>query len=86
MWTIIAYVIVGLVGGSIAKSLMGKEKGTWVSTITLGIVGALLGGWLGGLLFNVHYYNIFSIKGVLFSVVGAVLVLAIQGWMAKRKA
>ncbi len=85
MWTIIAYVIVGLVGGSIAKSLMGKEKGTWVSTITLGIVGALLGGWLGGFL-NLGYTNIFSISGLIFSVAGAILVLAIQGWMAKRKA
>ncbi|MEZ5086552.1 MAG: GlsB/YeaQ/YmgE family stress response membrane protein [Tessaracoccus sp.] len=85
MWTIIAYIIIGLIGGSIAKSIMGQEKGSWVSTIALGIVGALLGGWLGGFL-NLGYNSIFSISGVIFSVLGAILVLAIQGWLAKRKA
>lgn len=86
MWTIIAYIVIGLIGGSIAKSLMGREKGSWVSTIALGIGGALLGGWLGGLLLNVSYSSIFSFKGLIFSVLGAILVLAVQGWMAKRKA
>ncbi|HMR48447.1 MAG TPA: GlsB/YeaQ/YmgE family stress response membrane protein [Arachnia sp.] len=86
MGTIIAYIVIGLIGGSIAKSIMGREKGSWPSTIALGVGGALLGGWLGGLLLNVSYHNIFSIKGLIFSVLGAVLVLAVQGWLAGRKA
>ena len=51
-----------------------------------GIAGALLGGFLGGALFGVSYSEIFSLSGLIFSVLGALLILAIYGWMQKRKA
>ncbi len=87
MGTIIAYIVIGLLGGAIAKAIMpGEQGGGWVSTILLGIVGALLGGFLGGLLLGVNYTEIFSIKGLIFSVVGALLVLFIYGLVTKRKA
>ncbi len=87
MGTIIGYIVIGLLGGAIAKAIMpGEQGGGWVSTILLGIVGALLGGFLGGLLLGVNYTDIFSIKGLIFSVVGALLVLFIYGLVTKRKA
>lgn len=86
MFTIIGYVIVGLIGGAIAKSLMpGEQGGGMLSTMLLGIGGALLGGFLGGWLLNVSYTKIFSLGGIAFSVLGALLILAIQGWLAKKK-
>lgn len=87
MGTIIGYIVIGLLGGAIAKAILpGRQGGGWLATMALGIVGALLGGFLGGLLLNVSYGNIFSIKGLIFSVVGALLVLLIYGWMQSRKA
>ncbi len=87
MGTIIGYIVIGLLGGAIAKAIMpGEQGGGWVATILLGIVGALLGGFLGGLLLGVNYTEIFSIKGLIFSVVGALLVLFIYGLVTKRKA
>lgn len=87
MGTIIGYIVIGLLGGAIAKAIMpGEQGGGWVSTILLGIVGALVGGFLGGLLLGVNYTDIFSIKGLIFSVVGALLVLFIYGLVTKRKA
>ena len=87
MFTLIAYIIIGLIGGSIAKAIMpGEEGGGWVATAALGAFGALLAGWLGQLIFDSSYQGIFSIRGLLFSVVGAVIILAIQGWLKKRKA
>ena len=48
MFTIIAYIIIGLIGGTIAKAIMpGEEGGGWVATAALGAFGALLAGWLG---------------------------------------
>ncbi|PIF02797.1 MAG: GlsB/YeaQ/YmgE family stress response membrane protein [Propionibacterium sp.] len=86
MGTIIAYIVVGLIGGAIAKAVMpGSQGNSWVSTILLGIAGALLGGFLGGWILGVSYTKIFSIKGLIFSIVGALLILAVQGWLAKRK-
>ena len=78
MLTILAYIVIGVIGGAIAKAIFpGKQGGGFVATALLGIVGALLGGFLGGLLFDVSYENIFSPSGLLFSVLGALLVLFI---------
>ncbi|QIK73040.1 GlsB/YeaQ/YmgE family stress response membrane protein [Propioniciclava coleopterorum] len=87
MGTIIAYIVIGLIGGAIAKAIMpGTQGGGWLATMALGIVGALLGGFLGGLLFNVNYSEIFSFQGLITSIVGALIVLAIWGFVAKRRA
>ena len=87
MGTIIAYIVIGLLGGAIAKAILpGRQGGGWVATILLGIVGALLGGFLGGLLFNVSYDEIFSVSGLIFSVLGALLVLVIYGFVTKNRA
>ena len=87
MLTFIGYIIIGLIGGTIAKAIMpGEEGGGWVATAALGAFGALLAGWLGQLIFDSSYHGIFSIRGLVFSVVGAVIILTVQGWLKKRKA
>lgn len=87
MLTILGYIVIGLLGGAIAKAILpGTQGGGLLITMVLGIVGALLGGFLGGLLLNVDYENIFSIKGLIFSIVGALLVLFIYGLVTKNKA
>ncbi len=87
MLTILAYIVIGLIGGAIAKAIFpGKQGGGWLATMILGIVGALLGGFLGGLIFDVSYEDIFSLEGLLFSVLGALLVLFIYGLVTKNRA
>ena len=87
MFTFIGYIIIGLIGGSIAKAIMpGEEGGGWIATVALGAFGALLAGWLGELIFDSSYNRIFSLSGLLFSVIGAVIILGVQGWLKKRKA
>lgn len=86
MGTIIGYIVIGLIGGAIAKAILpGKQGGGWFMTMLLGIIGALLGGWLGGMILGVSYSEIFSIKGLIFSVVGALLVLVIYGLITKNR-
>jgi uncharacterized membrane protein YeaQ/YmgE (transglycosylase-associated protein family) len=87
MGTIISYIVIGLLGGAIAKAIMpGAQGGGWGVTIVLGIVGALLGGFLGGMLFGVKYTDVFSFQGLLTSIIGALLVLVIWGFLQKNKA
>lgn len=86
MGTIIGYIIIGLLGGAIAKAILpGEQGGGLLMTMGLGIVGALLGGFLGGLIFGVSYSDIFSVTGLLTSIVGAILVLVIWGFLQKKK-
>ena len=75
----------GYSGG--AKAIMpGEQGGGWLATMVLGIVGALVGGFLGGaLLGGVAYTDIFSFKGLITSIIGALIVLAVWGFVAKRR-
>lgn len=46
---IIAWIIFGLIAGIIAKLIMpGRDGGGFFLTCILGIVGAVVGGWLAG--------------------------------------
>ena len=52
---IIAFIILGLLAGAIAKALMpGDDPGGWIITGIIGIVGALLGGFLAAAIFDAH--------------------------------
>ena len=45
---IIGWIILGLIAGAIAKRILpGTQGGGWIITLILGVVGALLGGFLG---------------------------------------
>ncbi|OYN92234.1 GlsB/YeaQ/YmgE family stress response membrane protein [Parenemella sanctibonifatiensis] len=86
MGTIIAYIVIGLLGGAIAKAILpGRQGGGWIATILLGIAGALIGGFLGGLLFNVNYNDVFSFQGLITSIIGAIVLLVIYGFITKNK-
>ena len=87
MGTIIGYIVIGLLGGAIAKAILpGRQGGGWIATIVLGIVGALLGGFVGGALLGVSYSKIFSIQGLITAVVGSLVVLVIYGLIRRRTA
>lgn len=72
---ILLWIAFGLVVGVVAKLLMpGPDPGGIILTIVLGIVGALLGGWIGRVL---GFYREGEAAGFLMAVVGAVIVLAL---------
>ncbi|AZS45252.1 GlsB/YeaQ/YmgE family stress response membrane protein [Microbacterium oleivorans] len=80
------FLILGLLAGAIAKLILpGKQGGGWFVTLLLGIVGALLGGWLGGLIFNVNLNEFFSLSTWLLAIGGSIIVLLIYGALFGRK-
>ncbi len=76
---IIAWILIGLLAGAIAKALMpGKDPGGCLITMAIGIVGGLLGGWLGKVIFGVDSIDgFFSLSTWIAAVVGSVIVLAL---------
>ena len=75
MFGIIGWIVFGLVVGAIAKLVMpGKDPGGFIVTILLGIVGAVLGGWIGRAL---NMYGPNEPAGFVMALVGAVVVLAL---------
>ena len=79
---ILGWILFGLVVGIIAKFLMpGRDPGGIIMTIVLGIVGALIGGYIGQAL---HLYGPGEPAGFVGATLGAILVLFIYR-MATRK-
>ena len=51
--SIIGYIVVGIIVGVLARFLVpGRDPMGWVGTIVLGILGAVLGGWAAGAIFE----------------------------------
>lgn len=75
--------IVGLIVGALAKAIMpGRDPGGIIVTMIIGIVGSLLGGWIGRAL---GMYDAGQGAGFLMSLVGAILLLAIYRAIVGRR-
>ena len=81
---IIIWIVFGLVVGVVAKFLMpGRDPGGFIVTTLLGIVGAVLGGWLGRAL---GFYRDNEPAGFIMAVIGAVVVLLAYRMIARGRA
>ena len=77
---IIGWIVLGLLAGAIAKAILpGKQGGGWIITLVLGVVGALLGGFIGSAVFGVELGGFFEIRTWLLAIGGAIVVLLIYG-------
>jgi uncharacterized membrane protein YeaQ/YmgE (transglycosylase-associated protein family) len=83
MFGVLGWILFGLIVGVIAKLLMpGRDPGGFIVTIVLGIVGALLAGWLGR---AIGWYGPNDGAGVIASILGAIIVLALYRLMVGRR-
>lgn len=82
MLAIIGWIIFGLIAGLIAKAIMpGRDPGGAIVTILLGIVGAVIGGWIGRAL-NIggggdNASDPGFLISLLFAIIGALILLAV---------
>lgn len=82
----LGFLLLGLIAGAIAKLILpGKQGGGWLITLLLGVVGALLGGWIGGAVFGVGYDGFFSIQSWIIAILGSLLVLVIYDFLVSRR-
>ena len=82
---IIAWIILGALAGIIAEKLTGSRVGLVIATV-VGIVGALLGGFLAKALFGVDSLdNFFDISTWLTAIVGAVILLLLARVVTDRR-
>ncbi len=83
----IGWIVLGLIAGAIAKAIMpGEQGGGLLATLLLGVVGAILGGWIGSIVFDVGVDEFWSLATWLLAIGGALLVLVIWGAITKNKA
>jgi uncharacterized membrane protein YeaQ/YmgE (transglycosylase-associated protein family) len=84
---IIAFIILGLLAGAIAKAILpGDDPGGFIVTAIIGVVGALLGGFIAGALFDADPLDeFFDISTWLTAIVGAIILLLIYRAVAGRR-
>ncbi|MFP2962902.1 GlsB/YeaQ/YmgE family stress response membrane protein [Myxococcus sp. 1LA] len=83
---IIAFIVIGLIAGLIARAILpGKQSMGLIATTLLGMVGSLVGGLVGSLF--TRDGRLFDLRpsGIIMSVIGAIVVLLLVGAAGRRR-
>lgn len=81
----LGFVVLGLIAGSIAKAILpGRHGGGWITTIVLGVLGALVGGWLGSIIFDTDLGEFFELRTWALAIGGSLVLLVIWGALTGR--
>ncbi len=82
---ILSWIIVGLIAGVLAKWVMpGRDPGGIIVTILIGIVGAVVGGFLVGLFVQGDVLTGINITTILVATLGAIVLLVIYRLVTNR--
>ena len=87
---IVAWVVLGLIAGAIAKAIDPQARGGGIlSTILLGIIGAIVGGSLGVFLQTGHFTiaaSTLSFPGIAVAVIGAIIAVFVWNLLTRQSA
>ena len=84
---ILTMIVIGLVAGLIARAIVpGRQSMGVLATMLLGIVGSFVGGLLGSLFSSDGSLMELRPSGLLWSIIGAVVVLLLVGFAGRRRA
>ncbi len=83
MFGVLGWILFGLIVGLVAKLMMpGRDPGGFIVTALIGIVGAVFAGWLGR---SLGWYRADQGAGLIASILGAVILLAIYRMFVGRR-
>jgi len=81
---IVTWIVLGAIAGFLANLLIGGREGL-IGTIILGIVGAIVGGWLAGVFLKIKDPTGINVESIVVSVIGAIIVLAVYRAVVGRR-
>lgn len=88
----LAWILLGLIAGAIAKAIYpGHQGGGIFATIGLGILGSLVGGWLGNLFLGTTAgatagAGALTIPSIAFAIIGAMVLIFLWGLLTRQSA
>ena len=81
---IIAWIVLGAIAGFITNLIVGGGEGV-ILTVILGIVGAVVGGWLAGTVLKVADVTGLNIESIVVAVIGGIVVVAVYRLLVGRR-
>jgi uncharacterized membrane protein YeaQ/YmgE (transglycosylase-associated protein family) len=81
---IISWIVLGAIAGFLANMIVGGREGL-IGTIILGIVGALVGGYIAQALFHKGDVTGVNVESIVISVIGAIVVLFVWRAFTRRR-
>jgi uncharacterized membrane protein YeaQ/YmgE (transglycosylase-associated protein family) len=81
---IIAWIVLGAIAGFIASALVGGGEGI-VGMVILGIIGAVVGGYVAGNLLHVADVTGLNLESIVVAVFGAIIVVAAYRALVRRR-
>jgi uncharacterized membrane protein YeaQ/YmgE (transglycosylase-associated protein family) len=84
---VLGWIVLGLIAGAIAKLIMpGDDPGGIIVTMLLGIVGAVIGGFLGSRFFGIGLQSFWSLQTWIVAIIGSFILLGIYRLIVGRRA
>ncbi|HNK33037.1 GlsB/YeaQ/YmgE family stress response membrane protein [Plasticicumulans sp.] len=78
-----SWILFGLIAGALAKLIMpGRQGGGFILTVLLGVIGALVGGWMGTVM-GFGTLSGFDLRSLGIAIAGALVVLFLFGLMRR---
>lgn len=82
----ISWILIGLIMGAIARSVLpGRADGGWVTSLVIGVIGAVVGGWIASMMGSSSNNGFFDLKTWIFAFIGSLVVLGIWGAISGKK-
>jgi uncharacterized membrane protein YeaQ/YmgE (transglycosylase-associated protein family) len=82
---ILSWIVLGAIAGFLANMIVGGREGL-IGTIILGIVGALVGGYIASAVFHKGDVSGINIESIVIAVLGAILVLFVWRAVTRNRA
>ncbi|HEY5495187.1 MAG TPA: GlsB/YeaQ/YmgE family stress response membrane protein [Candidatus Limnocylindrales bacterium] len=82
---IISWIVLGAIAGFLANMIVGGSEGV-IGTIILGIIGAVVGGYLAQAIFHKGDVTGVNIESIVIAVLGAIVVLFVWRALTRNRA
>ncbi|HSK20375.1 MAG TPA: GlsB/YeaQ/YmgE family stress response membrane protein [Longimicrobiales bacterium] len=83
---ILAWIVFGLIAGSIAKFIMpGKDPGGCLGTVVIGILGAVIGGFVGSELLDIGSVTGFNFRSFGIAILGSIILLTLYRLFIQKR-
>jgi len=83
--SVLGWIVLGLIAGWLAGQFMRGSGYGIIGDIVLGVLGALVGGWVTSALLGRDMVNGFNIESLIVAVLGAILLIAISRLFTGRR-